>query len=71
MSKPASTSCPFCEKQGLPILPLRYAVARTDFDEALPHWQALDLPSGTGGGVTDIRLPDESAKYTTGLSICV
>ena len=67
MSKPASTSCPFCEKQGLPILPLRYAVARTDFDEALPHWQALDLPSGTGGGVTDIRLPDESAKYTTRL----
>lgn len=67
MTEPASATCPFCEKQGLPILPLRYAVARTDFDEVRPDWKALDLPSGAGGGVTDIELPGESAKYTARL----
>lgn len=67
MTEPASATCPFCEKQGLPILPLRYAVARTDFDEERPDWKALDLPSGAGDGVTDIELPGESAKYTARL----
>ncbi len=67
MTEPASASCPFCEKRGLPILPLRYAVARTDYDAARPGWKALDLPSGFGVGVTDIALPAASARYTTRL----
>lgn len=67
MTEPAAKHCPFCEKQGLPILPLRYAVARTDFDSDHPSWKALDLPSTFGQGVTDIALPGNSAKYTARL----
>ncbi|WP_058834870.1 T6SS effector BTH_I2691 family protein [Luteimonas abyssi] len=66
MTEPTA-KCPFCEKTGLPILPLRYAVARTDYDESHPRWKALDLPSGFGAGVTDIALPADSACYTTRL----
>ncbi len=67
MTEPASASCPFCEKKGLPILPLRYAVARTDYDAKHPRGRALDLSSGFGAGVTDIALPAASVKYTTRL----
>ena len=67
MTEPASASCPFCEKKGLPILPLRYAVARTDYDDANPGWKALELSSGFGAGVTGIALPEESARYTNRL----
>lgn len=67
MTEPAAKHCPFCEKQGLPILPLRYAVARTDFDSDHPSWKALDLPPTFGHGVTDIALPASAAKYTARL----
>ena len=50
--------CPFCDKQGLPILPVRYAVARTDLGNA------PSLPPAFGAGVADIALPSETAKYT-------
>ncbi|QAU24427.1 hypothetical protein EO087_10850 [Dyella sp. M7H15-1] len=51
-------TCPFCDKQGLPILPVRYAVARTDLGNA------PSLPPSFGQGVTDIALPGDIAKYT-------
>lgn len=53
--------CPFCEHPGLPILPLRYAVARADLGSA----PALSAPFGPG--VTDIVLPAKVAHYTTRL----
>jgi len=52
------TSCPFCDKKGLPILPLRYAVARAD----IPHAPKLQAPFGQG--VEDIALPEKEAHYT-------
>ncbi|WP_133490783.1 T6SS effector BTH_I2691 family protein [Alcanivorax sp. 24] len=66
MSEPAAT-CPFCQKTGLPIMPVRYAVARTDGEE---DSQAFDLPSEFGEGIqggTGVTLPASSAKYTTRL----
>ncbi|QAU24425.1 hypothetical protein EO087_10840 [Dyella sp. M7H15-1] len=51
-------TCPFCDKQGLPILPVRYAVARTNLGNA------PSLPPSFGQGVTDIALPGDIAKYT-------
>lgn len=65
MTEPAAKHCPFCEKQGLPILPLRPAVARRDLEDIGPA--ALDLPATLGKGLTDIALPAESAKYTARL----
>lgn len=47
--------CPFCEKGGLPILPLRYAIARTDIAPYAPY--APKLEASFGEGVTDIPLP--------------
>ena len=56
---PTSTStCSFCDRQGLPILPVRYAVARTDLGNA------PSLPPSFGADITPIALPDEIAKYT-------
>ncbi|ALM53977.1 T6SS effector BTH_I2691 family protein [Halomonas huangheensis] len=53
--------CPYCQKSGLPILPLRYSVTRTDSESGLPVGPAL---SGSfGEGVTDIALPEGQA-YT-------
>jgi hypothetical protein len=52
------TTCPFCDKKGLPILPLRYAVARAD----IPHAPKLQAPFGQG--VQDITLPEKEAHYT-------
>lgn len=51
-------SCPFCDKQGLPILPLRYAIARAD------RGSAPALPAGFGQGVTSVKLPADIARYT-------
>ncbi|MEN7531890.1 T6SS effector BTH_I2691 family protein [Cupriavidus sp. DL-D2] len=51
------SSCPFCDKKGLPILPVRYAIGRTD------RGNAPSLPAGFGEGVTAIKLPD-TARYT-------
>lgn len=67
MTEPAAKQCPFCEKQGLPILPLRYAVARTDLDGIRASWKALDLPDTFGDDITDIELPADAAKYTARL----
>lgn len=53
--------CPNCTKFGLPILPLRYAVARNDEKVAE---KAPELVDPFGNGVRDIALPDESARYT-------
>lgn len=49
-------SCPFCEKVGLPILPVRYAVARKDGAATAP-------PLGTPFEQS-ITLPEENAHYT-------
>ncbi|QEM81715.1 T6SS effector BTH_I2691 family protein [Halomonas binhaiensis] len=53
--------CPYCQKRGLPILPLRYAVTRTDRGNGEPAGPALSEPFGDG--VTDIALPEGQA-YT-------
>jgi hypothetical protein len=53
------TSCPFCDKKGLPILPLRHAVARADTAVTMPKLQAP-----FGQGVSDIPLPGDEAHYT-------
>lgn len=65
MTEPANDRCPFCEKQGLPILPLRPAVARTDCEDVGPP--AFDLSATLGDRLADIALPAESAKYTARL----
>ncbi|WP_332459538.1 T6SS effector BTH_I2691 family protein [Burkholderia ubonensis] len=57
-SSPTQLRCPICDKFGLPILPVRYAVARTDMGHAPA------LPKGFGAGVADIELPADSARYT-------
>lgn len=54
-------SCPYCQKSGLPILPLRYAVTRTDSGSGLPS--GPELSGSFGEGVTDISLP-EGQSYT-------
>ncbi|QEM82962.1 T6SS effector BTH_I2691 family protein [Halomonas binhaiensis] len=53
--------CPYCQKKGLPILPLRYAITRTDGGNREAVGPALSGPFGDG--VTDIALPDGQA-YT-------
>lgn len=55
----ASIACEICDQKGLPILPLRYAVARNDFESKAPS-----LRQPFGAGVSSITLPDEHAKYT-------
>lgn len=65
MTEPTAKHCPFCEKQGLPILPLRPAVARRDMEDLGPA--ALDFPDTLGLGLVDIALPADSAKYTARL----
>ena len=65
MTEPAAKQCPFCEKQGLPILPLRPAIARKDLEDLGPA--ALDFPATLGSGLIDIALPADSAKYTARL----
>lgn len=55
---PVKKVCPYCDKQGLAILPVRYAVARSD----IGHAPKLVAPFGAG--VSDIALPDKQAHYT-------
>lgn len=60
MSCDPTETCQVCDQAGLPILPLRYAVARGDaaVDEPAPP---LQMPFGDG--VADIELPGH-AHYT-------
>lgn len=53
--------CPNCTKAGLPIFPLRYAVARSD-DSVSEKAPSLSAPFGPG--VSDIALPAHLASYT-------
>lgn len=50
--------CAYCNRVGLPILPLRYAIARADMGNA------PDLAAPFGAGVKDIKLPESQAHYT-------
>lgn len=52
--------CPNCTKFGLPILPVRYAVSRSDH---LVRTKAPPLEAPFGDGVQTIDLP-ASATYT-------
>lgn len=61
MSCDPSKTCTICDQQGLPILPLRYAVARCDKDV---KDKAPKLQAPFGDGVTDIALPVDQADYT-------
>lgn len=61
MSCDPSKTCAICDQQGLPILPLRYAVARCDKDV---KDKAPKLQHPFGDGVTDIALPTDQADYT-------
>lgn len=65
MTQLAANRCPFCEKQGLPILPLRPAVARTDMEDLASP--ALDMPAPLATGLVDVGLPGNAAKYTARL----
>lgn len=61
MSCDPSDTCPICDQRGLPILPLRYAVARCD---DIVRDKAPQLQAPFGDGVHDIELPADSAHYT-------
>lgn len=61
MSCDPSRTCPICDQRGLPILPLRYAVARCD-DDVKDKAPKLQVPFGHG--VEQIVLPADSAHYT-------
>jgi hypothetical protein len=52
--------CPFCDKVGLPILPVRYAVANA----SIKSQKAPLLQSPFGDEVKDIVLPAGQADYT-------
>lgn len=54
-----SVACPVCDQTGLPILPLRYAVARSDVKTKAPT-----LKAPFDAGVSDIALPGDQAHYT-------
>lgn len=61
MSCDPSETCPICDQRGLPILPLRYAVARCD---DIVRDKAPQLQAPFGDGVHNIELPADSAHYT-------
>lgn len=61
MTEHAQDHCPNCIQFGLPILPLRYAVARND--ETIST-KAPPLSAPFGAGVEDIELPKSVARYT-------
>ncbi|MGQ4660614.1 T6SS effector BTH_I2691 family protein [Lysobacter sp. F6437] len=61
MSCDPSKTCSICDQRGLPILPLRYAVARCD---SKVKDRAPELQAPFGDGVEDIVLPSDSAQYT-------
>ncbi|MBY4897509.1 T6SS effector BTH_I2691 family protein [Cupriavidus sp. AU9028] len=58
--------CPFCDKEGLPILPVRYAIGRSGNNARgkpyTPVPPALDPQFGDK--VTNIPLPEGEARYT-------
>lgn len=59
---PSIGSCRVCQRQGLPILPLRYAVTRTDGDDRAGHPPGPELNGpllGSGQGVVN-RIDDAS-----------
>ncbi|WP_434212449.1 T6SS effector BTH_I2691 family protein [[Pseudomonas] boreopolis] len=60
-TKATEDLCPNCTKVGLPIFPLRYAIARND---ASVKEKAPELKAPFGEGVTSIALPSASASYT-------
>lgn len=60
MSCDPSKVCQVCDQRGLPILPLRYAVARAD----VRRDKAPQLSAPFGAGVDDIALPAAHAHYT-------
>lgn len=60
MSCDPSKVCQVCDQRGLPILPLRYAVARAD----VKRDKAPQLSAPFGAGVEDIALPAAEAHYT-------
>lgn len=55
-----SKKCPICDQRGLPLLPVRYNVARAD--EVNPAVAAPELPEGFSAA--NIPLPAERAHYT-------
>lgn len=57
--------CEICDQVGLPILPLRYAISRTDVKEM---WQGPALGGAFGKDVTSIALPPNEARYTLRLA---
>lgn len=61
MSCDPSKTCTICDQRGLPILPLRYAVARND---VAAGQRAPDLQKPFDDGVTGVSLPGENADYT-------
>lgn len=66
----APTSCPFCEKIGLPILPLRYAVARGDMGNAPKIAAPFDATADEGkygGKAASLQLNGKDAHYTARL----
>lgn len=59
---PEQVKCPFCDKEGLPILPTRYAIANPARAKSIKP-PALDPQFGAG--VTDVAaLPADTAQYT-------
>lgn len=58
--------CPFCDKKGLPILPVRYAVGRVDKTAKgkRPLPEPPILGAQFGQRVSDIPLPEDNARYT-------
>ncbi|KAF1016759.1 MAG: hypothetical protein GAK31_00017 [Stenotrophomonas maltophilia] len=57
--------CDVCDQAGLPILPLRYAITRTDVKDM---WQGLALSGEFGKDVASIALPANEARYTLRLA---
>jgi len=67
-----TTKCNFCDKKGLPILPVRHAIARTTVKtrDAHGHWVPVNTPNLPKNFNADVRgkplpaLSDKVAKYT-------
>lgn len=57
--------CDVCDQVGLPILPLRYAICRSDVKEM---WQGPRLGGGFGKDVASVALPGSEAHYTLRLA---
>ncbi|MEL0618553.1 T6SS effector BTH_I2691 family protein [Cobetia marina] len=55
-------NCSFCRGEGLPILPVRYAIARTDSKIPAPRAPVVNGPFGEG--VTDVATLPDGQDYT-------